>query len=102
MTDPVCLLALYGHPDSITLWVKHRDESMEKTQLKLVQGRASCFMHVGLRVFLTIYVDDFKMAGPFENMDKAWKMTGSVIKLGKPTTAVKYLGCKHVPDQKYF
>ncbi len=71
MKDPVCLLkkALYGHPDSVTLWEKHRDESMEKIQFKPVQGWASCFMHVGLRVSPAIYVD----AGPIE----AWRKPGN-------------------------
>ncbi len=42
------------------------------------------------------------MAGPTENMKKAWKMIGSAIKIGKPTPVGKYLGCRHVADHKYF
>ena len=44
---------------------------------------------------LVVYVDDFKMAGPKENMAIAWKMLQSTIKMDAPKPINKYLGCEH-------
>ena len=42
-------------------------------------GWECMFYHVELQVILSVYVDDFKMAGKQENMSKAWN---SWTKLG--------------------
>jgi hypothetical protein len=51
-----------------------------------------------------VYVDDFKIAGPKDNVEEAWRLiraentrTGERgIVLDEPIPAGKFLGCKHV------
>lgn len=44
---------------------------------------------------LSAYVDDFKMAGPVDNMKKAWSITRGVLSMDEPANLGKYLGCGH-------
>ena len=49
---------------------------------------------------LIVYVDDMKMAGPKEHMEKAWDSLGKTIKLEKPKgdedeNTHTFLGCIH-------
>ncbi len=50
-------------------------------------------MHRELKVALSVYVDDFKMAGAPAAMTAAWKKIKSVINVDDPTLLGKYLGC---------
>ena len=43
-----------------------------------------------------VYVDDFKMSGPIENMHKGWELIRTSIKIDEPSLPGKYLGCNHV------
>ena len=52
----------------------------------------SCFLHPELKLVLSVYVDDFKLAGPVGNMAEGWKRIRSVIKMDDPTPLGKYLG----------
>ena len=47
------------------------------------------------QLFLTVYVDDFKMAGPSANLARGWKMIRQHITTGDPTPLGLYLGCEH-------
>ena len=44
---------------------------------------------------LIVYVDDFKMAGPKDNLAKGWKLISQEIKLDEPMPLTRYLGCDH-------
>ena len=97
---PVVLLriALYGHPDSGGLW-----EQYCEAMLKLVgfimpdpEGWPSVFFHPELKLLLVVYVDDFKMSGPKENMSKGWSLIASKIDMDTPGEVNRYLGCDHV------
>ena len=97
---PVVLLriALYGHPDSGGLW-----EQFCEAMLKLVgfvmpdpEGWPSVFFHPELKLLLVVYVDDFKMSGPKENMSKGWSLIASKIDMDTPGEVNRYLGCDHV------
>ena len=55
----------------------------------------SVFWHPRLRVMLSIYVDDFKMAGPKDHVKEAWKLLSKKIKFGNVGAVDAYLGCKH-------
>ncbi len=52
------------------------------------------FWHPELRLLLTIYVDDFKMAGPKGNMVAGWALLREVIDMGDPAPTALYLGCE--------
>ena len=54
----------------------------------------SIYLHDELKSMLSIYVDDFKMAGPIKNIEKGWKLLRSKIEMGDPTPVGLYLGCQ--------
>ena len=70
--DPVCplILALYGHPDAGGYWEKHCDTHLCECGFKPIPNWRSCYFHPELKLFLIVYVYDFKMAGPATNMKK--------------------------------
>ena len=72
--DPVCplILALYGHPDSGTFWERHCDEKLKEEGFIPIDEWFSCYWHPRLKVLLTVYVDDFKTAGPEVSLQEAW------------------------------
>ena len=43
---------------------------------------------------MSIYVDDFKMSGPKENIAKGWASIREDIEMEDPTTPSLYLGCE--------
>ena len=57
-----------------------------------------------LDLFLTIYVDDFKLAGPEKNLTEGWRLIrgdanngrGKGLIMEDPTPLGHYLGCNHV------
>ena len=49
--------------------------------------------HATLKLFLSVYVDDFKLVGRKENRDKGWKLIRTEIDLDDPTPFGDYLGC---------
>ena len=79
MKNPVCplRLALYGHPDSGGFWEKHCADHLLKAGFVEIDEWRSCFFHKQLQVYLVVYVDDFKMAGPVASLPKAWKLIRS-------------------------
>ena len=96
MTDPVCplVLALYGHPLSGAHWENYCDEIVvQKCGFKKVVGWECLYVHRALKVFLSVYVDDFKLAGETKNLPKAWKlMTDTKLLLDPPEPLGQYLG----------
>ena len=47
------------------------------------------------KVMLSIYVDDFKMAGPLKEVERAWVDLKAKIELDGIGAVDQYLGCKH-------
>ena len=54
---------------------------LKEVEFELVFPSAwpSVFWHPHLRLLLAVYVDDFKMAGPKDNLAKGWELIGSRI-----------------------
>ena len=42
-----------------------------------------------------MYVDDFKMAGPTANLEKAWASVKAAVNIGDPEPYDRYFGCMH-------
>jgi hypothetical protein len=61
----------------------------------LAESWQSCYWHEQLRLMLIVYVDDFKMAGPAENLAKGWELIRRGIVLDPPEELGLYLGCRH-------
>ena len=90
--------ALYGHPQSGSFWEDHCDERVQKAGFVPVgPSWPSCYVHPKLGLFLTIYVDDFKMAGPKGNIEEGWSRLRKGLKI-EPHKYLEdgrqmYLGC---------
>ena len=52
-------------------------------------------MHAELGLVLSVYVDDFNMAGPASTIMGVWRRIKTVIKLDGPSTLSEYSGCGH-------
>ena len=97
LVDPVCLLklALYGHPQSGGFWEEKAEGDLHLEGFEDVPEWKSCFWHPELKVFLVLYVDDFKLSGPSKNMKAAWTKIRRRIKTGEPHCVENFLGCQH-------
>ena len=95
--DPVVplKLALYGHPDAGGFWEKHCEEAVTDVGFEFLPDWPSVFFHREMKLMLVIYVDDFKLAGPAENVPKGWELLAKRIKLEEPRELGRYLGCLH-------
>ena len=97
MEDPVVPLDrnLYGHPVAgLLLWERHFEKNLlehgwEKFQIGNVYSLTE---KKGL--FLSVYVNDFLLAGEKQKMDPMWN-TSERSRFGEPTSSVDhvYLGC---------
>ena len=100
--DPVCplRLALYGHPDSGGIWEQHCTQMLESVGWVAVLPGVwlSVFYHPKLDCLLVVYVDDFKMAGPTDNMKEAWKTIESVLDMDPAVPVGRYFGCNHIEE----
>ena len=86
-------LALYGHPLSGVFWERHCQKALFAGGWKLIEGWESTYRHVELGIVLSIYVDDFKMAGRSVNLQKGWEtITKAGIRLD-PEELGHFLGC---------
>ena len=96
------VLALYGHPESGGHWEAHANAILLKENWTPVSVDAfrSVYYHKALKCILILYVDDFRIAGPIENMTKAWLTISKNIKIGPVEDSGKFLGCNHVLSQK--
>ena len=94
---PVCLLkkALYGHPDSGTYWEEHCDAMLTKQGFTRISDWQSCYLHKPLNLFLIVYVDDFKLAGPRNNLHQGWTLIRQSLNLDPPQPLSHFLGCTH-------
>ena len=54
-----------------------------------------CFVHREKGLFLSVHVDDIKLAGKKQNLDPMWKVLNKEVDLGEPTSFLDhvYLGC---------
>ena len=95
--DPVVKLnlALYGHPDSGGHWEKHCNEALDKAGFVKVHPWRSTFWHDKLKLLLVVYVDDFKMSGPKNNLSEGWRAIRRGIVTDDPKPVNKCLGCQH-------
>ena len=97
MHDPVVplRLALYGHPDSGGHWEQHCESKLKEAGYEPVPSWRSCFWHSRLRLFLVVYVDDFKLSGPTENLKEGWASIRRSINTDEPHPVGLFLGCNH-------
>ena len=65
------------------------------TQLEVVPKWKCLFVHREKGFFLSVYVDDIKLAGKKQNIDPIWKVLNKELDLGEPTSFFDHenLGC---------
>ena len=60
------------------------------------EGKWEClFVHREKGLFLSVYVDDIKLAGKKHNINTTWKVLNKEVEWGEPTSVLDdvYLGC---------
>ena len=95
--DPVVPLErnLYGHPLAGLFWKKQFGKILLKHGWEKVSNWECLFVHRLKWLFLSVYVDDIKLAGKKQNLDPMWKVLNKEVDLGEPTSFLDhvYLGC---------
>ena len=97
MEDPVVPLErnLYGHLLARPLWERQFEKILLKHGWKKIPNCECLFVHREKGLFLSVYVDDIKLAGKKQNLDPMWKLLNKEVDLGEPTSFLDhvYLGC---------
>ena len=95
--DPVCRLrlSLYGHPLAGIYWEKIVENTSCNVVFVPVKGWECLFVNYQAQLFLSIYVDDFNMAGKSKILKRMWERLGQTIDLDPPVPldGDVYLGC---------
>ena len=70
-------------------------ENLLKYGWERVPNWECLFVHLEKGLFLSVYVDDIKLAGKKQNINPMWKLLNKEIDLGEPTSFLDhvYLGC---------
>ena len=91
MEDPVVPLErnLYGHPLAGLLWERQFEKILLKHGWEKIPNWECLFVHREKGLFLSVSVDDIKLAGKKQNLDTMWKVLNKEVDLGEPTL---YLG----------
>ena len=101
------IMVQYGRPSrssgAKSVWSSFsrtiRERKFEKILLKhgwekIPNWECLC-VHREKGLFLSVYVDDIKLAGKTQNLDPMWKLLNKDVELGEPTSFLDhvYLGC---------
>ena len=95
--DPVVLLErnLCGHPLAGLLWERKFEKILLKHGWEKIPNWECLFVLREKGFFLSVYVDDIKLAGKKQNFDPMWKVLVKEVELGEPTSFLDhvFLGC---------
>ena len=75
---------LYGHPLAGLYWENDAKSRILKCGFIRVEGWECLYKHPKKGLFLSVYVDDFKMAGPTESLPGVWSELRSEIAMDDP------------------
>ena len=97
MEDPVVPLErnLHGHPLAGLLWERQFEKVLLKHGWEKIPSWECLFVHREKGLFLSVYVDDIKLAGKKQNIDPMWKVLNKEVDLREQTSFLDhvYLGC---------
>ena len=100
MEDPVVPLErnLYGRPLAGLSWERLFENILLKYGWEKVSDWECFFVHREKGLFLSVYVDDMKLAGKNQNIDPMWKVLNKEVDLGETTFFLDhvYLGCTQI------
>ena len=100
------LKVLYDHPEPGGHWEQHCEAHVMAQGFKPIPEWQSCYFHEGLKLYLVVCVDDFKLSGPKEHLAEGWRLIRTDtaetkgIEMGDPTPLGRYLGCEHVLEKR--
>ena len=85
MEHPVVLLErnLYGHPLAGLLWERQFEKILLKHGWEKIPNWECLFVHREKGFFLSVYVDDIKLAGKKQNLDPMWKVLNKEVRFGR-------------------
>ena len=77
------------------LWERQFEKILLKHGWEKIPNWECLFVHREKGLFLSVYVDDIKLAGKKHNIDPMWKVLNKEVDLGEPTSFLEhvYLGC---------
>ena len=97
MEDPVVPPErnLHGHPLAGLFWERQFEKILLKHGWEKIPNCECLFVHREKGLFLSVYVDDIKLAGKKQNLDPMCKLLNKEVDLGEPTSFLDqvYLGC---------
>ena len=77
-------------------WEVHSSTAIEAAGFEKVKGWECLWVNKQAKLFLSIYVDDFKMSGKREHLPKAWQIIKDVgLVIDEPQEGGLFLGCEH-------
>ena len=93
MEDPVVPLErnLYGHPLAGLLWDKQFEKVLSEPGWEKVPIWECLFVIREEGLFLSVYVDDIKLAGTKQNIGLTWNILMKDVDLGEPTSFLDYV-----------
>ena len=75
---------LYGHPLAGLYWEKHCQKAIYKAGFERIVGHECLYVHYKKQLFLSVYVDDFKLAGKAHNITPMWEVLRKDLDLDPP------------------
>ena len=86
---------LYCHSLAGLLWERQFEKILLKHGWEKVSNWECLFVHREKGLFLSVFVEDIKLAGKRQNFDPMWKVLNKEVDLGEPASFLDnvYLGC---------
>ena len=95
--DPVVLLErnLYGHPLAGLLWERQFEKALMELGWEKIPKWECLFVHRKQKLFLSVYVDDIKMARKKQNLAPTWEKLMKDVDIEESTSFLDhvYLEC---------
>ena len=82
---------LYGHPLPGLLWEGQFEKVLLEHGWEKVPNWECLFVNREKGLFLSVYVDEIKMAGQKQNLDPMWKILMKDVDLGEPTSFLDHV-----------
>ena len=91
--DPVVPLErnLYGHSLAGLFWERQFGKILLKHGWEKIPNWECLFVHREKGLFLSVYVDDIKLAGKKQNLDPMWKLLNKQVDLEEPTSFLDHV-----------
>ena len=77
---------LYGHPFARLFWERQFGKILSEHGWEKVPNWECLFVHREKRLFLSVHVDDIKLAGKKRNLDLMWIVLNKQVYLEQPTS----------------